>query len=558
MGVAHRNQHLFAGLTAYDASRRLFLEHPLEGRAHLVQVRLRLRLDRHLQRRHGEVERRQGVAVLPRGRQRVSRPGNGQLRDRPDLTGVELPDRFLVLAVEQEQLAQALVLAAGRVPGVSLALECPGEHAQEGQPADERVGRGLEDSRHQRSRGVRHDPGLLAALGIGDHDLAEIRRRRQVAHDRLGQCPHADVLGRAADQDRRHNTRPNGFLDACLQLGVGDLLALQVLGHHVVVGLGGGLDQLIAAGGDFVRQAGRYRDLGLFPALKLVGLAVDDVHEAGERLSGTDRHVQGRDLLPERGPELVDRGARVRVLPVALVDEEESRPAGLARHRDRGLESRLYVSGGVHQQDRRVCGRKSLDDLGREVGVSGSVDQLDPRPLVIQRADGEAQRLASLLLFRFVVQAGRPVVDAAKPGDRPGIEEETFAQRRLAGTGVRGYDDAAKVGEVDTLGRHLRNRTSGGIGARRTGGVAGGGRGQAMIAGRASWDERVTTQSAADRPPGRPDRPCKHLGRYTRADVRSFEMVPDQAPEGRERRKTRCRLHQDGPRDQRRRPSRRG
>ena len=39
-----------------------------------------------------------------------------------------------------------------------------------------------------------------------------------------------------------------------LELRVGDLLALEVLGHDVVVGLGRGLDQLVAARGDLGGQ----------------------------------------------------------------------------------------------------------------------------------------------------------------------------------------------------------------------------------------------------------------------------------------------------------------
>jgi hypothetical protein len=49
VGVAHREQHLLAGLRPLDSRRRLFLEHALEGGAHLVQVGLGLRLDGDLQ-----------------------------------------------------------------------------------------------------------------------------------------------------------------------------------------------------------------------------------------------------------------------------------------------------------------------------------------------------------------------------------------------------------------------------------------------------------------------------------------------------------------------------
>ena len=97
---------------------------------------------------------------------------------------------------------------------------------------------------------------------------------------------------------------------------------------------------------------------------------------------------------------------------------------------------------------------KPCDDLGREVGVAGGVDELNPGPLVLKAGDGESQRLLALLLFGLVLQAGRAVVDATEPRDRPGIEKEALGQRRLAGPGVGGQDDAAKVGEVDTLGCH--------------------------------------------------------------------------------------------------------
>ena len=47
---------------------------------------------------------------------------------------------------------------------------------------------------------------------------------------------------------------------------VGDLLALEVLGQDVVVGLGGGLEQLVAAARDLVGQLGRDLDLGALAA----------------------------------------------------------------------------------------------------------------------------------------------------------------------------------------------------------------------------------------------------------------------------------------------------
>ena len=138
--------------------RRLLLEHPLEGRAHLVEVGLRLRLDR-------DHEGRARVDRAGRGRsgrsfvERVSPVrGRAELGDGADLARLQLADRLLLLAVEAQQLADPLVLALLGVPGVGLAAQRPGQDAEVGEPADERVGGGLEDADEERAARRRAPP----------------------------------------------------------------------------------------------------------------------------------------------------------------------------------------------------------------------------------------------------------------------------------------------------------------------------------------------------------------------------------------------------------------
>ena len=174
VGLAHRPQDLLAGGGALQADGRLLLEHAGQRRAHLVEVALALRLDGDHQRRLGEVERRQDQRLLARC-QRVAGLGHGQLRDRADLAGLELADRLLLLAVEQQQLADPLVLAPAAVPDVGLRMERPGQDAQVGQPPDERVGGRLEDADEER-----------AVLVGGDLDLARLVGRPSPAPRRRG------------------------------------------------------------------------------------------------------------------------------------------------------------------------------------------------------------------------------------------------------------------------------------------------------------------------------------------------------------------------------------
>ena len=163
VGLAHRPEHLLAGVRALQASGRLLLEHPGQGRPHLVEVLLGDGLDRHQQRRSRELERRQPQRPLLRG-ERVAGLGHGQLRDRPDLAGLELADGLLVLAVQQQELPDPLVLVAGRVPDVRLGAQRARQDPQVREPADERVRGRLEDPDQQGTVLVGGDLDLGAAL----------------------------------------------------------------------------------------------------------------------------------------------------------------------------------------------------------------------------------------------------------------------------------------------------------------------------------------------------------------------------------------------------------
>ena len=157
---------------------------------------------------------------------------------------------------------------------------------------------GLEDARDQRTVDVRDDLDVLA-LGVRSLDVRDLTGGGHVVDDGRDERLDADVLGGAPDHDRGDEARANGLVDAVLEFGVGDLLALEVLGHDVVVGFRRGFDQLIAAGGDLGGQVGRHGDFDFLAALHFVGLLVDQIHEALEGVRGADRHVQRRDLLPE-------------------------------------------------------------------------------------------------------------------------------------------------------------------------------------------------------------------------------------------------------------------
>ena len=91
-------------------------------------------------------------------------------------------------------------------------------------------------------------PALLTI----DRVMAKTESRlRDETHDRVEQAAQPDALVCAADEDRREDRFLDALAQAGLEFGVGDLLALEILGEHVVVGFGRRLEQLIAARGYF-------------------------------------------------------------------------------------------------------------------------------------------------------------------------------------------------------------------------------------------------------------------------------------------------------------------
>ena len=289
---------------------------------------------------------------------------DGQLRDGADLAREELADRLLLLAVQEQQLADPLILVPRRVPGVGLRVERSREDAQVREPADERVCRGLEDADEERPVRVRRHgdgrPGPIARLG-----RRLVRRGGEVADERVEQAPQPDAGRGAAHEHGRQDRFLHALAEARLQLGVGDLLALEVLRQDVVVRLRGGFQELVAAAGHLRLEGGGDRDLDLLAAVRPVGLAMDQVHVPGERLAGADGDLERRDLVAEGGPQGVERGAGIGVLAIAHVEEEAGRGVRRPPDRDTLLETRLDAAARIDDIERAVGGVEPRDDLGQ-------------------------------------------------------------------------------------------------------------------------------------------------------------------------------------------------
>ena len=217
----------------------------------------------------------------------------------------------------------------------------------------------------------------------------------------------ADALRRRADEHRGQDAFLDALAQAGLELGVGDLLAVEVLDQDVVVGLGGGLEELVAAHRDLVGELVGDRDLDFVRAVPLVGLAMDEVDVAARTTrplrspSGAARSCRRRSPAARRGPRS-GRRSRGRDL---LMKKHAAVP--LARPRATACSSPASTPAEASMTNEGAVGRReALDHVGHEVRVAGRVDERDPGPVVLERPDRQAQRLAPLLLLGLEVQVG--------------------------------------------------------------------------------------------------------------------------------------------------------
>ena len=145
--------------------------------------------------------------------------------------------------------------------------------------------------------------------------------------------------------------------------------------------------------------------------------------------------------------DLIEGALEVGADAVHLVDEADARHAvlvGLAPH---GLGLRLDAGDRVEHGNRAVEHAQRALDFGREVDVAGRIDDVDAVIAPEAGRRGRRNRDAALLFLLHPVHDGGAFVDFADLVRDPGVEQDPFRRRRLAGIDVRHDADVARLFE---------------------------------------------------------------------------------------------------------------
>ena len=383
-------------------------------------------------------------------------PGLGvlQAHDGDDLAGADRRDLLTLVGVHLVDLADPLLAAVDRVDHGRAGLELAGVDPDVDQLAEVRVGGDLVRQARERLAvaGLALDLLVLVAHRVTD-DRVDVEGRGEVLHDRVEQGLHALVLERRAAQDRVELVGQGGATDRGLELLDGDVLALEVLLHDVVVGLGQRLEELLAVLGGLLGHVGRdlldlvvVADLGLAaPGQRAHADQVDDAEEVG---FGADRQLEDQRGGVEPLDHHVDAAEEVGARAVELVDEAHPGHGvlvGLAPH---GHGLRLDTGDTVEHRDGTVEDAERALDLGGEVDVTGRVDDVDLVVLPPAGGRGGGDGDAALLLLLHPVHRGSALVDLTDLVGDAGVEQDPLGRRRLAGVDVRHDADVADLVEV--------------------------------------------------------------------------------------------------------------
>ncbi|APA94092.1 hypothetical protein NS506_00001 [Nocardia seriolae] len=295
---------------------------------------------------------------------------------------------------------------------------------------------------------------LVRHVAVG---AAVVQRGRQVVDDRVEHGLHALVLERGTAQHRVELGVDGHLANRALDLLDRELLAAEELLQQRLIGLGDGLQQLLAVLLGALLEVGRDLDdlvllaeLGL--ALPDLGVHLDQVDDALELVLGADRQLDDQRLRAQAVDDGLDGEVEVGAQLVHLVDEADARDVVLV-----GLAPDLLGLGldaflAIEHRDGAVEDAQRTLDLDREVHVAGGVDDVDlvvfPETGRRGRRDGDA----AFLLLRHPVHGGGAVVHLTDLVGDTGVEEDAFGSRRLTGIDV-GHD--ADVADLVQVGEHV-------------------------------------------------------------------------------------------------------
>ena len=366
------------------------------------------------------------------------------LADGADVAAGELLDFLCLLAGHLVQTAQLFSRAGAGVDQGQVRGDDAGEDLDHGVLAV-LIGDGLEHIGGGHAAGGDHEVLGLAVL-TGGLVVVALHGVGQQVGNIVHQHQGADAVDSGAEEDGEHGQLPHALAQALDHLGIGEVLAAEVLVHHFLGGLSHGLLQsLVELGNHGGLVLG---DVHFHPlvVLQLIGALVEHVDEAGGHLALVPHgNHQGSDLVAIALAQGVEGGVVVAVLLVDLGDIDEARHVALLAILPDFFKANGNAVLGGADDDGGVGGPQSLHDLAGEIECAGGVQQVDLAALVFQRGHSHGNGDLAADLLGIVVADRVAVRTSAHAADCVGHKQQTLGQGGLAAAAMPHQADITDV-----------------------------------------------------------------------------------------------------------------
>ena len=178
----------------------------------------------------------------------------------------------------------------------------------------------------------------------------------------------------------------------------------------------------------------------------------EQIGHAPERGLLADRQLQRRDTGAEHVTQLVERPVEAGPLAIELVDEDH--PGDAEWPRPSSTTASVWTSTpstALTTNTARSATRRAAVDVRHEVGVAGTVEDVDLVALELERGEGRGNRDAALDLLGVEIGRRGAVLDPALAVHRPCAEQQCLSQRGLPGASVADERDVTDLGGRESL-----------------------------------------------------------------------------------------------------------
>ena len=322
-------------------------------------------------------------------------------------------------------MAQALFLAVAAVEQLHARLKRAGNNFQEAQTARVGVKQRLEHV-GRRALLFAHANGFAAcqaepAVGGG---AGEVRANV------LDKTLNALLDQGGSNENRNEQLLKDGFVEQAFQLFLRQLLfAVKVLHHKVLVGFGNQVTQLFACGFRGIQIIGGNVFDQFFVAVgevaRLHAQHVNNALEVGTFANGDSHGAQART---EARVKRCHGGVEVCVFTVNVVDEHGAGKAHVVCFFPQTRAHGLRTGYGVENKKRRLAYLHGEQRLANEIGLSGSVKNIDFVVAVINRSKGSGNGESTFNFFGIYVKIGFSVVCGSHARSASRHEQHGFRQ----------------------------------------------------------------------------------------------------------------------------------